>query len=63
MSTCTQVFDKDGDGYLSVAEFRYAMTSYGEQFTDTEVDLMIQECDVVGGMISCAGFAKLMQAE
>ena len=44
-----QVFDKDGNGFISAAELRHVMTNLGEKLTDEEVDEMIREADVDGG--------------
>ncbi|XP_026476279.1 calmodulin-like [Ctenocephalides felis] len=38
-----RVFDKDGNGRMSVAELRHILTSLGERLTDNEVDAMIRE--------------------
>lgn len=43
-----QVFDKDGNGFISAAELRHIMTNLGEKLTDEEVDEMIREADVDG---------------
>lgn len=40
-----QVFDKEGDGYLSIAELRYVLTSIGEKLTDEEIEEIIGEAD------------------
>ncbi|CAF4808203.1 unnamed protein product, partial [Rotaria magnacalcarata] len=46
-----RVFDKDGNGYISVDELRNVMTSLGEKLTDEEVNQMIREADTDGGKI------------
>ena len=43
-----QVFDKNGDGYISAIELRHVMTTLGERLTDEEVDEMIREADIDG---------------
>ena len=43
-----QVFDKNGDGYISASELRHVMTTLGEKLTDDEVDEMIREADIDG---------------
>jgi len=43
-----KVFDKDGDGYLSIAELRYVLSSIGEKLTDEEMEEMIGEADPDG---------------
>ena len=37
-----QVLDGDGDGKISVGDFRYFMTTMGEKMTDEEVEDMLQ---------------------
>ena len=41
-----EVFDKDGSGYISVEELRQVMTQIGENLTDDELVVMIQEANV-----------------
>merc|ERR1711988_1174382 len=43
-----KIFDRDGSGFISVAELRHVMTNLGEKITDEEVDEMIREADVDG---------------
>ena len=43
-----EVFDQDGNGFISVAELRHAMTNLGEKLTDEEVDDMMREADIDG---------------
>lgn len=42
------VFDKDGNGFISVVELRYVMINLGEKLIDEEVDEMIWEVDIDG---------------
>ena len=59
-----QVFDKDGNGFISAAELRHVMTNLGEKLTDEEVDEMIAEADVDGdGQINYEEFVKMMMAK
>ena len=44
----SEVFDRDGNGFISAAELRHVMTNLGEKLTDEEVDEMIREADVGG---------------
>ena len=46
MKKAFEVFDKDGSGYISVEKLRQVMTQIGENLTDDELVLMIQEADV-----------------
>jgi len=41
-----RVFDKDGTGYVSVAELKHAMISLGERLSEEEVDQLIREADI-----------------
>ena len=59
-----RVFDKNGNGFIKVAElryiilikefffilfiFRHVMTNLGEQFTNDEVDEILREIDITG---------------
>ena len=40
-----RVFDRDGNGFITADEFRYFMTTMGEQFSDEMVDEIIAEVD------------------
>ena len=52
-------FDRDGNGYLSNAEFRYILTQLGEKFTNSEVDTLFKECDLDGdGKLDYEEFIK-----
>ncbi|KAJ2160215.1 myosin II light chain [Coemansia sp. RSA 552] len=37
-----QVFDRDGNGYISAGELRYVLTSLGEALSDAEVDELLK---------------------
>lgn len=51
-----QVFDKDGNGFITSAELRHVMTNLGEKLTDAEVEEMIKEADVNGdGQVNYEG--------
>lgn len=41
-----KIFDRDGDGYITVKELRYLMTNLGERYTEEEVTEMIREVDL-----------------
>ena len=43
-----EVFDRDGNGFISDAELRHVTTILGEKLTDEEVDEIIGEADVEG---------------
>ena len=57
------VFDRDGNGFISPAEFRYVMTNLGEKLTDEEFDQMIADADTDGdGQINYEEFATMMKS-
>ena len=61
MREAFKVFDKDGQGFLSVAELRHIMTNLGEKLSKEELEEMIKEADAnKDGMINYASFVKLM---
>jgi Ca2+-binding EF-hand superfamily protein len=41
-----QIFDKDGNGFITASELRNAMLNLGEKMTAAEVDEMIGDADV-----------------
>ena len=43
-----KVFDKDGNGKISAAEFRHVVSNLGDKLTDEEVEEMIREADLDG---------------
>ncbi len=50
------IFDKDGNGFISAADLHHVMTNLGEKMTDEEVDEMILEADIDGdGQINYDG--------
>ncbi len=55
-----RVFDKDGDGFLTLKELRQVMSNLGENMTDEELEEMIREADLDGdGKINYDGKLKL----
>lgn len=40
-----KVFDRDGDGYITIAELRLVMANLGEKLTNEELDAMMNEAD------------------
>ena len=60
----SRVFDKNGDGYISMTEFKHCMMHFGEQFTDEEVQEMIAEADTNhDGKIDYEEFSKMILQE
>lgn len=41
-----QTFDKDGNGYLSCAEFKHILVNLGDRFTEEEVEEIYKEADL-----------------
>ena len=51
-----QVFDKDGNGYISKEELHQVMNNLGEKLTDDEIADMIKEADADGdGQVNYRG--------
>ena len=42
---CSQVFDVDGNGFITAGELRRVMTGIGEALTDAEVNEMLRAAD------------------
>nr|XP_022331532.1 calmodulin-A-like [Crassostrea virginica]XP_022331533.1 calmodulin-A-like [Crassostrea virginica] len=56
-----KVFDKNGDGVISVSELRQVMNNLGERLTDRELQRMFQNADQDGdGEINFNEFLKMM---
>lgn len=56
-----KTFDKNGDGYITLEELRWAMTNLGEKLNDAELMEMIQAADVDGdGRLNFEEFAEVM---
>jgi len=59
-----RVFDRNGDGFISKAEFKHCMMHFGEKFTDDEVEEMIAEADSNrDGKIDYAEFSQMILKE
>lgn len=55
------VFDKDGNGYISVSELKHVLMTMGEKLSQEEVDIMIHEADIDGeGHIQYEQFIHMM---
>ena len=51
-----RIFDKDKDGFLTVAELKKIMSSMGEKMPKKELDAMVKEADKDNdGLINCQG--------
>lgn len=59
-----QVFDKDGNGYVSATELRHVMAKLGVKFTDEELLEMFVEADMDGdGQVNFTEFQNMMTAK
>ncbi|CAL9730271.1 calmodulin [Monosporozyma unispora] len=55
-----KVFDKNGDGYISLSELKHVFNSIGEKLSDEELEAMFNEVSNGSGKISVAEFASLL---
>merc|ERR1711962_1339479 len=56
-----QVFDKDGNGFISLEELRHVMSCLGVVLSKTEVQKMMDEADLdKDGMLNFKEFAAMM---
>ncbi|XP_064622011.1 neo-calmodulin-like [Lineus longissimus] len=61
LKTCFEVFDKNGDGFITSEELRNIMTNLGEKLTNEEVDEMIKVADIdEDGKLNYKEFIYLM---
>ncbi|CAG2205447.1 PARP2_3_4 [Mytilus edulis] len=60
-----KVFDKDGEGSISMSDLRHVMTNLGEKLTDEEIEEMMREADVdsTDKQIDYFAFVKRMMDE
>ncbi|XP_070610997.1 calmodulin-like [Erythrolamprus reginae] len=59
-----QVFDRDGNGYISAAELRHIMTNLGEKLSHEEVEEMLKVADLDGdGQINYDEFLRVMTSK
>ncbi|KAF8920460.1 EF-hand protein [Dissophora ornata] len=58
-----KVFDKEGNGYISVGELRYVLTNLGEKLSDVEVDELMKGVEVdKSGKVNYEDFVKMILA-
>ena len=55
-----KVFDKNGDGYISLSELKQVFNSIGENLSDEEMEAMFNEVSNGSDTISVADFASLL---
>lgn len=59
-----KVFDKSGDGFVTITELKKALCRFGEQFTEAEADEFFNLIDVdKDGIINYEEFVKYMLSE
>ncbi|KAI9332063.1 hypothetical protein BDR26DRAFT_869592 [Obelidium mucronatum] len=59
-----RVFDKDGVGYITVAQLRQVMQNLGENLTEQEINEMFSEADIDGdGRIDFDEFVSMMTSK
>ena len=58
-----KVFDKEGNGLISVTELRHIMVTLGDQLNEDEVDELLREADSDGdGFINYEEFIRTLMA-
>ncbi|PAA69109.1 hypothetical protein BOX15_Mlig029894g1, partial [Macrostomum lignano] len=60
-----KTFDREGQGYISAAELRHVLTSYGERLDDSDVDVIMKFTDThedLDGNVKYEDFIKKVQA-
>ncbi|KAF9353989.1 hypothetical protein BGX26_008239 [Mortierella sp. AD094] len=58
-----KVFDKEGNGFIPVGEFRYVLTNLGEKLSDAQVDELLKGVEVdKNGKINYEEFVKMIMA-
>eukprot|EP00088_Acartia_fossae_P056016 TRINITY_DN65167_c0_g1_i1.p1 TRINITY_DN65167_c0_g1~~TRINITY_DN65167_c0_g1_i1.p1 ORF type:complete len:150 (+),score=14.74 TRINITY_DN65167_c0_g1_i1:88-537(+) len=56
-----QVFDKEGNGYISAGELRYVLTSLGDRLEESEVDDLLKAAKVdSNGLVQYQEFVKFI---
>jgi len=51
-------FDKEGNGFISVAELRHLLTTLGERLSDEEVDQLLQGQEDSHGNVNISDFVR-----
>jgi calmodulin len=57
-----KIFDKEGQGFISLPELRHIYGNMGEKFTEEELDEMCNSIDDGTGMVNYEEFVKMMLA-
>ena len=62
--TYFQAFDKDGNGYVSVADIRRMMCGLGEKMEEKDIEFLLEDLAGNDGMVKYADFiTKLCSSE
>lgn len=63
MREAFRVFDRDGNGYISLSELKHVMTNLGERLSDQELEEMMSEADKDGDkQISYEEFVQMLRS-
>lgn len=55
-----RVFDKDGNGQISIAELRSVLTGLGEKLTEDEVMTLLRNCPTSNDFVNYETFVKMV---
>lgn len=55
-------FDKEGNGFISIAELRHLLTTLGERLSDEEVDQLLQGQEDAHGNVNISDFVRYINS-
>lgn len=56
-----KVFDRDGNGLISLAELKHVMANLGEKLSDEEIEMMLKGADLdLDGAVNYQDFVRMM---
>lgn len=55
-----KVFDKEGQGFISVQELKYLLQTLGEKIPNEVLEALLKDADNGNGQVNYASFIKLM---
>jgi calmodulin len=58
-----RVFDRDGQGFITLADFRSVLGTMGEKLDEKEIETCLRECDIKNGLIDYEDFTKTIFGE